>query len=154
MVSSGNGMFRNHAHKLFLLLILAGCTAGSVSNSDDDIRMLLDMQVDAWNNGDVEGYMTGYWHSDSTIFVSGGNKLSGYDSVLARYKRSYPNREAMGQLTFKDLEIIPLSKDASIARGIWRLERKADEPWGRFTLLIERKAEGWRIVYDHTSSAG
>jgi ketosteroid isomerase-like protein len=111
------------------------------------------MQVDAWNAGNVEGYMTGYWQSDSTTFVSGGSRFNSYDSLQARYKRSYPTPEAMGQLSFEELEIVFLSPSAAIARGIWRLRRQDDEPWGRFTLLVDRKEQGWRIVYDHTSSA-
>ena len=147
-------MFRSLTPSLFLAALLAACSTTPQAPVDDDIRTLLDMQVDAWNNGDIDGYMTGYWHSDSTTFVSGGTRLVGYDSVLARYKRSYPGLDAMGHLTFSELEILRLSPGTVLARGMWHLQRKADEPWGRFTLIIEMKSEGWRIVYDHTSSAG
>ncbi len=111
------------------------------------------MQTDAWNAGDIEGYMSGYRRSDSTVFVSGGSRWSGYDSVLARYKRSYPTPESMGQVTFEEVEVFPLSEAVWMARGIWRLNRADDEPWGRFSLLLSEFPEGWRVVYDHTSSA-
>ena len=59
----------------------------------------------------------------------------------------------MGTLTFSDLEITPLGRDAAIALGRWKLKRSKDEPHGRFTLIFRRRAEGWRIVHDHTSAA-
>ena len=118
-----------------------------------DIRKLLTEQVAAWNAGDIDGYMKGYWNSDSTMFVSGGNVTTGYRDVLARYHKSYDSREKMGKLEFSDLLIRTPSPDLAIATGVWRLVRKSDQPWGRFTLLIAKKPEGWRIVYDHTSSA-
>jgi beta-aspartyl-peptidase (threonine type) len=117
------------------------------------VRALLKDQVDAWNAGSVDGYMKGYWDSDSTVFVSGGNATKGYKSVLARYRKSYDTREKMGKLRFEDLLLRQPSSALIIATGIWRLHRANDAPWGRFTLLIEKKPEGWRIVYDHTSSA-
>ena len=153
MEYSAKRTFLRFSRSLPVLLLLIGCSGDEASESERGIRAVLDAQVAAWNEGDVERYMEGYWRSDKTIFVSGGSRLMGYDSVLARYRRSYPTQEAMGNLTFEELEVIMLSPSASIARGIWRLERDQDEPWGRFTLLLEQKPEGWRIVYDHTSSA-
>ena len=121
----------------------------------DDLaaRKLLKDQVEAWNAGSVEGYMKGYWNSDSTAFVSGGTLTRGYKEVLARYKKSYDTPEKMGKLEFEELVLRQSSPILIIATGIWRLHRTNDSPWGRFTLLIEKKSEGWRIVYDHTSSA-
>lgn len=121
-------------------------------SEEDQIENILNDQVVAWNKGDIEGYMRGYWNSDETIFVSGGNVLAGYDSVLARYRRSYGTREKMGVLQFDDLNIRLISDRSAIATGRWQLNRKDDRPWGRFTLVLEKKPSGWRIVYDHTSS--
>src|ERR1051325_2607987 len=69
------------------------------------VRAVLEAQVAAWNRGDVEGYMAGYWRSDKTIFISGDNVTRGWETVLAHYKKSYDSREKMGTLTFSDLEI-------------------------------------------------
>jgi len=118
----------------------------------EQIETVLRDQVVAWNKGDIEGYMSGYWNSGETMFVSGGSVLKGYDSVLARYKRSYGTREKMGILQFDDLSIRLIGSRSAVATGQWQLQRKDDKPWGRFTLLLEKKAVGWRIVYDHTSS--
>ncbi|MEX1137917.1 MAG: nuclear transport factor 2 family protein [Bacteroidota bacterium] len=118
----------------------------------EQIETVLRDQVEAWNKGDVEGYMKGYWNSDHTTFVSGARVLTGYDSVLVRYKRNYGTREKMGFLSFDDLKIRMVGKESAFVTGQWQLQRKEDKPGGRFTLLLEKKLAGWRIVYDHTSS--
>jgi uncharacterized protein (TIGR02246 family) len=116
------------------------------------IRAVLDAQVAAWNRGDIEGFMDGYWRSGETVFVSGDTVTHGWAVVLDRYKKGYATREKMGTLAFSDLEIKVISKDTAVALGRWQLTRAADTPHGRFTLIFRHKAEGWRIVHDHTSS--
>lgn len=138
---------------LLILLWLSGLTAAFSQDGTADIRTVLADQVNEWNNGSVEGYMKGYWNSDSTMFVSGGNVARGYRDVLARYKKAYDTREKMGKLEFSELAIRKVSSDIAIATGAWQLTRTYDKLGGRFTLIIEKKPAGWRIVYDHTSSA-
>jgi len=117
------------------------------------ILAVLDAQRDAWNRGDIEGYMDGYDRSPDTVFVSGDRINRGWQTVLDRYKKNYNSREKMGTLTFSELEITVLSKDAALVLGRWRLKRANDEPHGTFTLLFRKTKAGWRIVHDHTSSA-
>lgn len=117
------------------------------------IRTVLDAQAAAWNRGDIEAYMDGYERSPDTVFVSGDRVTRGWQTVLERYQKTYDTREKMGVLTFSDVEITPLSKDAAIVLGRWHLKRSKDEPHGRFTLLFRKTKAGWRIVHDHTSSA-
>ena len=121
--------------------------------SEAAIRAVLDAQRDAWNRGDIEGYMDGYDRSPDTVFVSGDRINRGWQAVLDRYKKSYDSREKMGALTFSELEITVLSKDAALVLGRWRLKRATDEPHGTFTLLFRKSKAGWRIVHDHSSSA-
>ena len=138
------------------LAVLAAALLPTVSYAQTDIQRIkrvLTEQVEAWNRGEVEGYMKGYWESDSTVFVSGGSLTRGYKELLARYRRSYGTREKMGKLEFSELTIRLLHDGAAVATGIWRLYRAEDKPWGRFTLIFEKKAEGWRITHDHTSLA-
>src|SRR6267378_2343637 len=78
------------------------------------IRAVLEAQRDAWNRGDIEGYMDGYARSADTVFVSGDNVTHGWQTVLDHYKKGYDSREKMGVLTFSNLEITPLGKDAGI----------------------------------------
>lgn len=117
------------------------------------VRAVLDAQREAWNRGDVEGYMDGYERSKETVFVSGDNVTRGWQTVLDRYKKNYNSREKMGELTFSDLEITPVGNDAAIVLGRWHLQRAKDEPHGRFTLILRRTRQGWKIIHDHTSSA-
>ena len=121
--------------------------------SEAAIRAVLNVQRDAWNRGDIEGYMEGYDRSPDTVFVSGDRINRGWQMVLDRYKKSYDSREKMGVLTFSDIEITMLSKDAAVVLGRWRLKRASDEPHGTFTLLFRKTKAGWKIVHDHTSSA-
>lgn len=129
-----------------------GAAALPKSDARVALRALLEGQVEAWNRGDLEGFMAGYWKSDSTRFVTSRGVLRGWQAVLDRYRRSYPDRAAMGRLKFSDLEITPLGQDAALILGHWQLEREKDQPGGIFTLVARRFPEGWRIVHDHTST--
>ncbi len=138
---------------LFLATSSLGQSAPKNGKSISAIRAVLDAQAAAWNRGDIEGYMDGYDRSPDTVFVSGDRVTRSWQTVLERYKKTYDTREKMGKLTFSDVEITMLSKDAAIVLGRWHLQRSKDEPHGRFTLLFRKTKAGWRIVHDHTSSA-
>ncbi|HVS12943.1 MAG TPA: SgcJ/EcaC family oxidoreductase [Thermoanaerobaculia bacterium] len=117
-----------------------------------EVRALLAAQVDAWNRGDVEGFMAGYWRSSELRFVSGGEVTHGWEETLERYRRTYPDRATMGTLSFEGIDVRTLGEGWAAAHGRYVLEREGDRPTGLFTLLLERRSEGWRIVHDHTSS--
>lgn len=123
------------------------------TKAETAIRAVLDAQRDAWNRGDIEGYMDGYDRSVQTEFVGGDEITRGWQTVLDRYKKKYDSREKMGVLAFTELEITMLSKDAALVLGRWRLKRASDEPHGTFTLLFRKTKAGWRIVHDHSSTA-
>ncbi len=128
-------------------------TRAKNAKTEAAIRAVLDAQAAAWNRGDLEGYMDGYDRSPNTEFVSGDRINRGWQAVLDRYKKSYDSREKMGVLTFSELEITVLSKDAALVLGRWRLKRANDEPHGTFSLLFRKTKAGWRIVHDHSSAA-
>ncbi len=139
-----------------LLIFLFAGTALAQSDKErakaaDAIRAVMDAQAVAWNKGDLEGFMNGYWRSDKLIFVSGDNVTRGWQQTLDNYKKGYTSKERMGTLTFSDLEINVLSKDAAVVLGSWSLEREGDHPHGKFTLTFRKLKEGWRIIMDHTS---
>jgi len=140
---------------LILTISLSPTIARSLpaGNAEAAIRAVLDAQAAAWNRGDVEGYMDGYDRSPNTEFVGGDSITRGWQQVLDRYKQKYDTREKMGVLTFSDLKINLVSKDAALVLGRWRLKRASDEPHGTFTLLFRKTKAGWRIVHDHSSSA-
>jgi len=122
-------------------------------NSVAEIQSVLSAQQDAWNRGDIDGFMNGYARSASTVFVSEDEVRRGWETVRDRYRVKYSDRAKMGALSFSDIEVTMLSPDAAAVLGRWRLKRANDEPHGRFTLIFKRLPEGWRIVHDHTSAA-
>ncbi len=143
---------------LGFLLACAFCMAGRLvaAESQDaaDIRTMLDAQVAGWNSGDVARYMDYYVKSEKLRFASGGTITYGWKETLERYRKSYPDKATMGTLTCTYHEIDVVSPDTAIVFGRWELQRAADKPWGLFTLLIKKTAEGWRVAADHTSSGG
>ena len=139
---------------LFLLLPAMSATAVFAQKNEkakNEIRAVMDAQVKAWNAGDIEGFMRGYWNSPELTFVSGANVTKGWQPTLDRYKKNYDSRAKMGTLAFSDLEIEVLSKDAAIVLGNWSLQRENDKPGGKFTLIFRKFKDGWRVVHDHTS---
>ena len=134
-----------------IALLLASATAFAASDPAAEIRAVMRAQVAAWNRGDIDGFMAGYARSAATEFVSGDKITHGWQTVRDNYRRKYGSREKMGKLTFSEIKITPLSSDAALVLGRWRLDRKTDKPHGVFTLLFRRTPAGWRIVHDHTS---
>ena len=118
-----------------------------------EIRAVIQAQREAWNRGDIDGFMNGYARSESTIFVSEDTVIRGWQIVRDRYKKKYPDRAKMGTLKFSNLEITPLGADSAVALGRWKLKRAKDQPHGRFSLIFRKTADGWRIVHDHTSAS-
>lgn len=115
------------------------------------ITSILEEQQSAWNRGDVDSFMKGYWNSPELTFASSSGITRGWQPVQARYQKRYPNREAMGHLDFSELEVHPLGKEAAFVLGRWHLKRSSDELGGIFTVVFQRFPEGWRIIHDHTS---
>jgi ketosteroid isomerase-like protein len=109
-------------------------------------------QIDGWNSGTIEDFMQGYAKTDSLRFASDGTVTFGWTNMIERYKKNYSTKEKMGKLSFTDISIDSISKDAAIVFGTWRLEREKDKPWGLFTLVFKNFNGEWKIVHDHTSS--
>ena len=117
------------------------------------MRAVLDAQREAWNRGDIEGYMAGYFRSPDITFISGDSFTRGWKTVHDRYQKNYDSREKMGTLTFSELETTVYSIGLVVMTGRWHLQRTNDQPHGRFTLIFRQTKLGWKIVHDHTSSA-
>jgi ketosteroid isomerase-like protein len=137
----------------YLATAIFGSTSLFAQSPRSEISEVLNMQQEAWNRGDIDAFMDGYWRSEETVFVSSDEVTRGWEKVLDRYKKKYTDRATMGMLTFSNLEITPLGDDAVVVLGAWKLKRAKDEPRGRFTLIFRRFSEGWKIVHDHTSAA-
>jgi hypothetical protein len=143
-------------HILCVMLLILSAVAVSMAQSKDekikaDVRKVLDEQVAGWNNGNIEGFMKGYWNSPQMTFVSGNNVTKGWQPTLDRYKKSYNTREKMGVLSFSELEITVTSKESAVVLGRFTLVRQSDKPTGMFTLNFRKFKDGWKIILDHTS---
>jgi hypothetical protein len=133
-------------------LLLSCATSRPSASQRGDISQVLATQTAAWNRGDVTGFMQGYWQSDSLVFIGKSGLTYGWQPTLDNYRRSYPDAAAMGQLTFSNLRISPISADAAHVVGRWQLARPAAGDLGGHFLLVFRRIEGcWVIVADHSS---
>ena len=138
-----------------VLLLASGAALGqnAADSEKSAIRALLARQVDAWNRGDLEGFMAGYWKSPELSFISGTTETRGWQPTLEGYRKKYQGEgKEMGKLDFFDLRVEMLGPEAAFVRGHWHLQMKTgQEPGGLFTLVLRKFPEGWRIVHDHTS---
>ena len=118
------------------------------------IRSLLAEQVEAWNHGDLEGFMDGYWRSPDLTFFSGANISQGWQAALERYQHSYQGTgKEMGKLEFELISVDVLAPGAAVVKGRWKLTMSDGKtPHGLFTLILRKMNDGWRIVHDHTSA--
>jgi uncharacterized protein (TIGR02246 family) len=151
---------------ILLVLCLSGttafCTDRAAAQTSDrsgdrqDILQVLQNQQVAWNKGDIDAFMTGYWHSPDLSFSGSSGVQRGWDRVLQHYKDRYADRAAMGQLDFSQLEFHFLGPDAALVLGRWHLARPqgtaGGDVGGVFSLVWQRFPAGWLIVHDHTSA--
>jgi hypothetical protein len=136
---------------IFFAFSLFATDAFSQSKDEKLILGVLDSQSSAWNRGDIAGFMTGYWESDSLMFIGKSGVTYGWQNTLDNYKKGYPDTASMGKLTFDVLEIKRLSAIYFSVVGKWSLNRSIGNVSGHFT-LIWRKIKGkWVIVQDHSS---
>lgn len=127
-------------------------TGANPNNPKQSIEKVLFEQVEAWNKGNLEGFMAGYWQSESLSFYSGKSITNGWQQTLDRYRLRYQSEgKEMGTLTFKDLEIEVLGTNNAFVRGKWQLELKSETVGGLFTLVLRKFPDGWRVIHDHTS---
>ena len=147
---------------ILFLLILLSCSMNNTNTIDpivqdpieiDAIKKILDTQQKCWNNGDIDGFMQGYWNSEKLIFTSLNHKPAyGWENTLERYKNSYPTKYSMGKFRFEILDIKLTSKKTAILNGKWELIRMNDNPNGLFWLDFEKIDENWLITKDSTIS--
>lgn len=125
------------------------------SNSIDKEAVLavLAHQEDAWNQGNIESFMKGYWNNDKLVFVGSNGPTYGYRNTLERYLKSYPTKAAMGQLKFNLLFVEQWDTQTIQVIGKFTLDREKDQPTGFFTLLFRKIDSVWKIVSDHSSSS-
>ncbi|MCP5051144.1 MAG: nuclear transport factor 2 family protein [bacterium] len=138
---------------LFISIVISMVSALVAGNPDPNaakIRSVMDRQVREWNNGNIDGFMAGYWKSEQFTFQSGNKRLTGWNQLIAMYKKNYAGAK-MGKLTFKDIKIKSLSPDIYLTLGRWQVAGKEETKEGLFTLVFRRIDKQWKIIHDHSS---
>lgn len=125
--------------------------AFSQSSDEPTIRKVLDNQIKAWNKGDIEGFMQGYWKNDSLMFIGKKGIIWGWQTTLENYKKNYPDTTAMGKLSFDIILVKKLSPDYYYIVGKWMLSRSIGDLSGHYNLLFKKINGTWLIVADHSS---
>ncbi len=142
------------ASLLIALTFIAIPLATAQSSPAAAIRALLNQQAADWNRGDIDAFVTGYKNSPDIIFI--GQKIShGYAEMVANYRKHYSTRAKMGTLSFTDLDVQPLDERFATATGKYHLDLAPEEGSradGYFMLVLEKTAEGWKIVRDDTTT--
>ena len=152
-----------HLIPTLILIILLSCTIKNPENTNIAkqnpveimaIKKVLDTQQECWNNGDIDGFMKGYWNSEDLVFTKTKHiPAYGWENTLERYKNSYPTQESMGELKFEFLHISIDSDNVSAdLKGCWELVRKKDNPKGEFFLKLKKLDGNWKITKDSTTS--
>ena len=121
------------------------------SKDETAIRTILKTQTAAWNSGNIETFMQGYWQSDSLMFIGKSGITYGWQKTLDNYKRNYPDTASMGKLDFVILEVKKLSAENYFVIGKWHLARSIGDLSGAFTLLFKKIKGKWFIISDHSS---
>lgn len=140
---------------LMTLALLVGNVSGQNSptaKADAAIRLVLESQVEAWNQHDLDAFMMGYWRSPDLTFFAGTTETKGWEPTLERYRKNYQGEgRSMGTLSFSGLQVQLLAPDAAFVRGQFQLLMPdGKQRHGLFTLIFRKFPEGWRIVHDHT----
>ena len=132
-----------------LFLVTAGGCGAPVQHPE--IRSVLDRQAEAWIRGDIESFMQGYWQSDELVFASPKNEIKGWQTTLDRYRKSYPTREAMGELRFEEIEVAKTGEaDAAVSGQFVITRTNGEKKTGRFFLALRQINGAWVIVRDYT----
>jgi hypothetical protein len=141
---------------IFSLLLCLGLRNGQAQITKAErqaaVHQIIFQQQNDWNKGNLEGFMQGYWVSDSLMFVSKKGITYGWKGVLDNYKKSYSDKGKMGKLTFVLRRTDEIDPQNILVTGHWKVEADGKVQEGLFTLWFRFfETVGWKIRADHTS---
>lgn len=137
-------------HLVLIICLFISLLANSQTH-EQEIRDILDKQLKSWNAGDIKGFMSFYWQSDSLQFVTSKGIIKGWENMLSYYEKAYPTKEKMGSLNFDVLNVLVLSTESAFLIGRWRVLSNEKTNEGYFSLVFRKIKGNWRITVDHTS---
>ena len=127
-------------------------TSSKLSGSDrEEILSTFMNTQEAWNRGNLEEFMSGYWNSEKLVFTGVGGPTYGYKATLDRYKKGYPDSKAMGILKFTVIDLYQIDTNSAIMIGKFYLSRNISDVAGHFTLIWQKIDGCWLIISDHSS---
>ncbi len=133
------------------MLVLFTQQVFAQTKDETTILQILAQQEKAWNEGDLNQFMHGYWENDRLVFVGKNGVTYGYENTLANYKKNYATKEQMGRLKFTILSVQALGKKYFSIIGKWELTRTVGNLGGHYTLLLKKIKGQWKIIADHSS---
>lgn len=140
-----------NALKLFLFLLCCTSLRAQDAGDEKSVLKVLEDQVAAWNHGNIDAFMKGYWNNDSVMYVGKNGVTYGYNTVLQKYKQTFPDTASMGKLSFEILHVKQLSPEWCFVTGKFMLKRTKGDAKGYFTLVLRKMNGQWVIVSDHSS---
>jgi ketosteroid isomerase-like protein len=142
--------------RLVLLAFLASCRPAAAPAPDADPRALeaqFARSAEAWNRGDLDSFIADYAADSLTTFVSGGHVQRGFAWIRDHYAPAFALGAARDSLRFEEFAARPLGQGRALVTARFVLTRAGRvSSSGPFTLVMEYRPEGWKILHDHTSS--
>ena len=138
-------------YSCLIALLFFGISILAQRKQERIILGILDKQTQAWNRGDIDAFMNGYWENDSLMFIGKSGVTYGWTNTLNNYKKGYPDTAAMGKLTFTLIQVKKLSGKYYHVTGKWFLKRSVGDVGGHYTLLFRKIGGRWVIISDHSS---
>ena len=136
---------------LSVVLLITSLSLSAQKKEENKIKQILAEQTKAWNNGNIEGFMQGYWKNDSLMFIGKSGVTRGWQQTLENYKKGYPDTAAMGKLSFDLITVKKLSPEYFFVVGKWMLKRSIGDVSGHYNLLFRKIKGAWVIIADHSS---
>ncbi|MDG1729505.1 MAG: nuclear transport factor 2 family protein [Algibacter sp.] len=136
---------------VMLLCMVCFFTGFSQTNEEADIKAInkvLKKQRIAWSNNNLEGYMEGYWKSDSLKFYGSNGVTHGWENTLERYQKAYPTEDHTGKLSFRINDITKISEGAYYVLGEYHIKRDLGNADGIFMVIFKIINGEWKIIAD------
>jgi ketosteroid isomerase-like protein len=139
--------------KILLTVLLLFLCNVLYAGTKDEITTMLHQQNEAWNKGDLEAFLKPYDSSDRLVFMGSSGPVRSLKVLKEHYESRYKKGEKdFGKLTFSGVEVEELSPDLARAWGKWIVEQQDNKVLsGWFSLILQKKTDGWKIIHDHSS---
>lgn len=120
-----------------------------------EILATLDAAAQAWNRGDIDGYMAHHVNSPELTFVGSSGAVRGWEQILGSYRRAFFSTGSAGRhVFFSEVRVRPLDQGRAIVHGMYQyLDPSTRERIGHgwTTMVLVRTPEGWKIAHRHNS---